>query len=151
MENKQLKKIKDKCQLFNQFLIDRAGMPAHLFEETNRLLEKAYHEKDLKVLKAADRDNYEQIRHMPPSLALEFKKRLKEILNIDFDIIDKIYSKNISKILKKGKIANAEEYNLILNYIDEIYVDSNKSDEVNRLNEFLKAYLVRSDNSRLAI
>ena len=140
MKNIELKILKDKCLLFNQFLINRAGVPAQLLEETNKLLEKAYQEKNIKALKAADSDNNEQVRHMPLQLALELKKLFKEKLNIDFDVVDKVRIKTIEKILKKGKISKPEEYELLLNRVDEIYADPNKTDEVKRLNELLAAY-----------
>ncbi|MES2654047.1 MAG: hypothetical protein V4620_00560 [Bacteroidota bacterium] len=141
MENNKLKQIKDKCELFNQFLIDRTGMPAQLFKETNKLLEKAYKEQDSKVLRAADNDINEQIKHMPILLALELKSILKEKLNIDFEIVDKLQIKAIEKVVKRGKINKPEEYELLLNRVEEIYTDLSLKDEVKQLNELLAAYV----------
>lgn len=140
MENIELKILKDKCLLFNRFLIERAGMHAPLFDETNNLLEKAYQEKNIKVLKDADSDINEQVKHMPLSLALELKKNFKEKLNIDFNVVEKVRIKTIEKILKKGEISSPEEYELLYNRVDEIYADPKKVDEIKRLNELLAAY-----------
>jgi TRAP-type mannitol/chloroaromatic compound transport system substrate-binding protein len=140
MENTQLKALKEKCQLFNQFMIEKAGMPAQLFEETNRLLEKAYDEKNIKILKAADADNNEQVKHMPLPLALELKSFLKQKLNIDFDVIDNLRIEAIEKVLQRGKIVNSQEYELLLNRVDEIYTDNSKKEDVKKINELLATY-----------
>lgn len=41
MQDLELKKLREKNLLFNQFLFERIGMPIEVFEEINRLIEKA--------------------------------------------------------------------------------------------------------------
>jgi hypothetical protein len=144
----ELKTLRDKCLLFNQFMIEKGGMSAALvealaeaFKESNRLIEKAYTGKDLKPLQAMNRDIDNQIlKHMSFQMASDIKRLFKEKLGIDFEEVDKTYKKVIEKIFKRGKIANTVEYELLENRLDEIYADPNKEGEVKQLNELLAAY-----------
>ena len=103
----EYKIVKGKCQLFNQFLIDRVGMPAQLFEETNKLLETAYQEKNIKALKAADSDMNEQIRHISLPLALEFKNFLKR----NWILISMYLIKKTKPLLSRGFNCSSLEKN----------------------------------------
>lgn len=144
MEATELKMLRDKCLLFNQFMIDTGAIPRELigaYHEANKLIETAYQEGKIRPLKAASNDIDDQvIRNMPLSMAFELKKLFKEKLNIDFEAVDKARVKAIQKILKKGKILIGEEHELVLNRIDEIYSDNSKADEVKQLNKLLTAF-----------
>lgn len=137
MEEYDLKKIKDKCLIFNQFIIERTGMPANFFQETDKILEKAVLDKNVSVLKSADNDVNDQVKHMPLKMALEIKSILKDRLNIDFDAVEELRLKTIYKVVKRGEILKDEEYELILGRVDEIHLDSSKSEELIRLNDLL--------------
>lgn len=141
----ELKTLRDKCILFNQFIAEKGGLPEQLdeaYKESNKLIESAYMEGKIKPLKSMSADIDDQvIRHMPLPMAQEFKNLFfKEKLNIDYNVVDKAQMKVIEKLLKKGKISNPNEYELLLNRIDEIYNDPNREAEVKRLNELLSAY-----------
>lgn len=140
----ELKTLRDKCILFNQFMAEKGGLPPQLaeaYKESNKLIESAYMEGKIKPLKSMSADIDDQvIRHMPLSMAQELKNLFKEKLNIDYDVVDKARMQAIEKLLKKGKISKPDEYELLLNRVDEIYADPNKADEVKRLNELLAAY-----------
>lgn len=140
----ELKTLRDKCLLFNQFMSEKGGLPPQLaeaYKESNKLIESAYLEGKKKPLKSMSADIDDQvIRHMPLSMAQELKNLFKEKLNIDYDVVDNARLKVIEKLLKKGKISKPDEYELLLNRVDEIYADTNREDEVKRINELLAAY-----------
>ena len=144
MEVTELKELRDKCILFNQFMIKRGDIPKKLigaYTESNRLLESAYQEGEIKPLRAASNDIDDQvIRHMPLSMALELKSFFKAKLGIDLDIFEKARLKSIEIILKKGKINNPQEYELLLNRVDEVHLNVSKAEEVERLNNLLLTY-----------
>lgn len=144
MKVTELKELRDKCILFNQFMIEKGTIPKELvdaYTESNRLLESAYQEGKIKPLRAASNDIDDQVvRHMPLSMALELKSFFKAKLGIDFDIFERARLKSIEKILKKGKINNPQEYELILNRVDEVYLDISKAEEIERLNNLLITY-----------
>lgn len=43
-------------------------------------------------------------------------------------------------VVKKGKISNASEYELLLTRVEEIYSDESKKEEVEKLNMLLADY-----------
>ena len=53
------------------------------------------------------------------------------------------FQEDIEKILKKGKISNPVEYELLLNRVDEICLDNSKSNEVIEINKILVNYHTR--------
>ncbi len=74
----ELKILRDKCLLFNQFMMEKGGLPSALNEayiESNKLIEDAFRDGNLKPLTAMSADIDDQVlRHMPISMALELKK-----------------------------------------------------------------------------
>ncbi|MET7000194.1 hypothetical protein [Chitinophaga defluvii] len=143
MENKELKLLRDKWFFFNQFLYGKEPTDPNIrnaLKETGRLIEDAYLTGKLKALKVTCRDIDEQVRHFPLPMALEFKKQIKEQLGIDYDVVDKMRLKAIERLLKKGKVSNPEDYELLLGRIDEIYADDNYNEEVERINKVLATY-----------
>ena len=140
----EFKMLRDKCLLFNQFMVEKGGLPPQLaeaYKESNRLIEKAYADGNPKPLKAMNKDIDNQVlQHMPLKMATDLKQLFKEKLEIDFEVVNKAYDKAIDKVLKKGKIINAEEYELLLNRVDEIYADPSREEEVQQLNNLLLAY-----------
>jgi hypothetical protein len=109
--------------------------------ETYRSVENAYQDEKMKPLKVMSLDIDDQvINHMPLTMAIEFKNLMKEKFQINYNTVDKDRIKAIKKILKKEKISNHEEYELIMNRIDEIFSDTTKAKELKSLNELLVNY-----------
>ena len=139
MGNVQLKALRDKCLLYNQFMIEGGHFPnelAEAFKNSNLLIEAAYKEGKIKPLQSMSNDIDSQVlRHMPLSMALNLKAVFMEKLNVNFEAVDKARIKMIDRILKKGKISNSEEYRLVLSRIDEIYSEPDKSEELGLLND----------------
>jgi len=144
MKNIELKALRDKCLLFNQFMIEGGYVPnelAEAFKDSNLLIEASYKDGKIQPLKSMSNDIDNQVlRHMPLSMALKLKAFFKEKLDVNFEAVDKARIKRIEKILKKGKISNPEEYGLVLSRIDEIYSEPSKSEEMKHLNELLLAF-----------
>jgi hypothetical protein len=137
MENIEL--LKNKILLFNYFLIEKLGMPRELFIETNNLIEIAYQEKNMKVLKSGDKEIYLQLKEMPLKMQLELKEIFKEKLNLDLDILEKLFDKSIQKIIKRGKILNDDEYIILLNKMDNL-TEVKTDDEIKKMNTLLIEY-----------
>ncbi|MET7000197.1 hypothetical protein [Chitinophaga defluvii] len=138
-----LKLLRDKWFFFNQFLYGNKPMQPELreaFKESERLVEDAYLTGKTRVLKAASNDIDAHVRDFPLPLALDFKKQIKEQLGIDYDVVDKMRLKAIERLLKKGKISNPEDYELLLGRVEEIYADDNYNEEVERINKVLATY-----------
>ena len=130
-----IKKLRDKCLLFNQFMINKGGVPSQLadaFERSNELIEKAYKEGEIKPLRSMSADIDEQVRHMPLAMALEIERIFKENLDI---VIDN--SKIIDAIVKRGKIRNEDEFRFIENEVSELCQTNIGSPEIDILKKML--------------
>lgn len=140
----ELKFLRDKCLLFNKYMIETGSFPSGLleaYEESKRLIEKAFLDGNLKSLQTMSRDIDNQVlKPMPTAMALKLKKIFKEKLGIEYVLVDKDYSNQIQKILKRGKILDDKEYELLLNRADEIHQDSEKSEELSQINILLSVY-----------
>lgn len=143
MIDKELDILKNKCLLFNQFMIEKGGFPLEMqssFVESNKLINEAYTNGKIKVLRAMSKDIDEQVlKHMSLSMTLELKAYFGR-LNIDFEAVDKARLKAIDKIVKKKKISGPGEYELIINRVDEIYDEPTRVEELNILNGLLLAF-----------
>lgn len=143
----ELKMLRDKCLLFNQFMSEKGGLPAQLaeaYKESNKLIKFAYSERNIKPLRSMCADIDDQInRHMPLTMAQEIKNIFKDNFHIDYTTSDKAKMKTVEKLLKKGEITRPDEYELLINRIDEIYEDPNSKGEIKRINELLKVYYLK--------
>lgn len=140
MKNNELEFLREKCLLFNQFMMEKvAPIQMHEFyKESNKLIEKAFKSQNLKPLQVMSKEiDRDILKHMPLPMAVEFKKFVSDKINIDFDAINKAHGKFIERLLKRGKISNEEEYRLILDRIDDIYSNKDNTDEVKQLNKLL--------------
>lgn len=144
MKSSELKLLRDKCLLFTGFAIQKLSDSPELikgFEENYRFVEKAYREEKIKPLKAmSDEIDNQVIHHMPLAMAVEFKKLIKEKLKINYDVIDKALKKAIERILESEKISTPEEYELVMNRIDEIFANTTRAKELKILNTLLVHY-----------
>lgn len=148
MENKinntEMKMLRDKCLLFNQFMIEKGGIPKGLigvYLESNIIIEKAFKKGKLKPLQIMSQDIDNQILyHMPSSMAYEFKQLLLEKTGVDYEKIDNVLNIEVKKIINKGVIESDYEYDLIMNRVETIYNNSEYSEEVEKLNSMLVNY-----------
>ncbi|WP_293916359.1 MULTISPECIES: hypothetical protein [unclassified Sphingobacterium] len=148
MSNKEkeveLKFLRDKCILFNQFMIKEGGIPSQLvsfFEDSNKLIESAYLEGKMKPLKSMNADIDNQImKHMPFPMAKKIKILFDERLGINYDLVSLDQKKSISAVIKRQKILTRYEYELLLERVDDICGDVNQEEELSKLNLLLAAY-----------
>lgn len=144
MTKSELELLKAKCLLCNRFMSEHGGFPVELkpaFEKSAEAIEKAYHNKDIRALKMASADIDDQVlRHMPVTMALELRKRFREELGINLETVAKLISDKVAKIIKRGKIADEIEYQLILNHIDEISQDQSQAKNTNIISRLLAVY-----------
>lgn len=65
---------------------------------------------------------------------------LKEKFGFDFGLINKKDIQKVKRIVKKGIIANADEYRFLLSRVDVIYDNKDYIDELNAINALLLTY-----------
>lgn len=141
MKDNEAKLLRDKCILFNQFMIEHGQLPESLadgYRESSRLIEDAFDNGKTRQLKVASADIDDQIlRHMPIEMASEFKKIFLSKLGIKYNIIENGRLADLNKIIKSGVIGDLADRELVLNRIDEIYSDNENKTELDILNELL--------------
>jgi hypothetical protein len=138
-QQEDLTLLRDKIMLYYQYCIDK-GMPASYFEEPKRLVDSAYMDGKVSVLRSGSRDVDMHIREMSLQQAIELKNIFEVQLNIDYTVMDQEGIKAINKIINKGTIATEEEYRLIRDRTNEIYADTDKQNEMRKLNDLLIKY-----------
>lgn len=140
----ELELLRDKCVFYTQFVIQKlSSSPESIqgLEETYRFILEAYEMKRIKPLRAFSADIDDQVlRHMPLAIAVEFKNLIKEKLKIDYADVEKAFARVIDRILKNQKISNSQEYELVVNRIDEIFTDHTKAEELKMLNNLLTEF-----------
>ena len=109
-----------------------------LMEQTKEILERAYEKKDIKQLKGINKELDVWLREMfRPDEKEELSRLLKEKFGEDTKQVDLKRIEKINKIVKRGKINNKNEYELLLQRVEEIYSDDSKNEEVTELNKLL--------------
>jgi hypothetical protein len=80
------------------------------------------------------------VGYLSPSDYKYLNDQLLEKFGNDIDNTEEKNTIKITKIIKRGKINNENEYRLILNRAEEIYHDKNKKSILDQLNELLAKY-----------
>lgn len=70
-------------------------------------------------------------------MAMHLAKFFREKMGINLVETDKLRLKIIEKTLKKGAITSDHEYEILQDYIEEIYADPDRNEEINWINKLL--------------
>ena len=114
-------------------------------EHLRKPTEEAYANKNIKLLRAMDKELNNEIVEMPKihkeELALLFKEKLGE----DIYQTDAKRLKKIEKIKQRGEIKTKAEYGLIQQREEEIYADENMASEAELLRNLLVDFIKKTD------
>jgi|GEM_PF-896414 len=94
----------------------------------------------LKGLRMAFNDTNEMAMDAPPAIQEEVNKILRDKFGKDLMTYSKKIQKKITQIRQVGKISNVDEYSLIMSYIDTIYNEESKREELDILNSLLLSW-----------
>jgi hypothetical protein len=136
---KELEQIKEWCLTILNFMTSKnSNMP--IINQTKDVVVETYNNQNIKGLRYCNKD----INEWAKSLSQSDLDELNNLLRNKFgeDLVkdsSKILTK-IKQIVKNGKIANEDEYRLLLSRVDEIYDNVNKKSEVETLNKLLADY-----------
>lgn len=90
--------------------------------------DKAFEKKDMKYLKALNKEISVVINESSSERRQELNKRIETEAGIDAEEAEKTRLKKLQTILKRGKIKNRDEYELIHSRIDELVHHRPKDD-----------------------
>lgn len=136
-ENNQneLDLLKNWCLTIVNFLIELDG-ESPIFSELKSVINKSYDVKNLKALRHCKKDINEWARGIP----IQETSKLNILLLEKFGESLEVSKRKIELILKKGKINSQEEYNILLNKVEDIYDKDGKENEIETLNKLLAQY-----------
>ena len=88
----------------------------------------AFEKKDLKYLKALDREITISINEYPLEYRREINRRIEAEVGINVEEVEKKRLKKLQTIIKRGSIRNRDEYELVHSRLDELIHDVAKDD-----------------------
>ena len=139
----EMEHIKDWCVVVLDFITAKNANFKEFAEPTKDNLNKYYKSNSQRLYKGFQQ-SYNEINEMakalPPSEYEELNAILRDRFGKDLMNINPVAEKKIAYVVKKGKISNASEYELLLNRVEEIYSDESKKEEVEKLNALLADY-----------
>jgi hypothetical protein len=136
---RELAYIKDWCLTIMDFIFSKSDQPL-ILAVFNDAINNGYDTQNLRGMRYVYRDTSEWGRGLSLRDIEELNKILYEKFGEDLNTCSKRDLSKINKIIKKGKIANENEFRIVLSRIDEIYHDSAKNEEIEILNMLLRKY-----------
>ena len=110
------------------------------YRNVRNTIEEAYKKGNLAVLREGSKDFTYQLREMPFKDVIELGEILKRELGEDLAIVEKQRIAAIKRVVKRGKILNLDEYELLSRRADEIYEYPDMADDLERINSLLVAF-----------
>jgi hypothetical protein len=133
----ELTGIRDWCIAIIHFMRDLS--PSDLFDQTEEVINATYQRGDLRGLKTVSKDVNEWVG----GLSRKDRQKLNQLLQSRFGKTlreDALSRNEVSGILRRGRISDEHEYQLLVSRSDEIYADDSKKDELERINSLLVEY-----------
>jgi hypothetical protein len=129
--------IKSQMILFNDFLKRKFGFLDDFFDI--KLLDQAYQEKNMKVIKSANNEILVFTKQMPLLMQLELRDLFIDKTGVNIEVLQKLFDNKIDKLIKKSKIDNNDEYLLLIEKMDDL-TDFKTEEEVEKINTMLINY-----------
>lgn len=137
--NPELEYLRKRCLIILRYFYEKYGQ-LEIYQNAMAAMEIEFKNDNLKVLRHTSKDMSSWLSEMPVKDSLELASILKRELGEDISMIEKKCLDAINKVLRKGRISNLEEYELLASRVDEIYADTSMSDQVFLLNRLLNEY-----------
>lgn len=135
----ELAALRDRCVAIVRF-IGELGPPAALFAQTEEAINAAFERGDLRGLKMVSKDVGEWASGLSPSAQQKLDDVLRSRFGTGLREAGEEAHRELTRIFKRGTIADAEEYRLLSHRADEIHSDGSKSAELKKINELLAAF-----------
>ena len=100
----------------------------NFFQREKKRIDKAYEEKDERLLRTLDKEMMAGINEYPLEYRRMIYKRIEAATGESAEKIEKAYFKKLEKILKRGVIKDREEYELVHSRIDELVHNTPEDD-----------------------
>lgn len=140
-KNSDLFLMKEWCMTIYDFIstfIEESSMTVNFFQEC---LLKAEKEKDIRLMKEIYQETIIMVREtFTPELIQKLNTLLKD--KYEYAISDEIYKDSlaIKKIIKRGKIRNDREFEIVKRREEEIYDDDSQKEYAESLRKLMAEY-----------
>ena len=139
IQQKELVRLKEQCLTILNFMIEKNGeLP--LFDQFKNIIHETFEQKNISGLKYLNKDIIEWANGLSQIDFASLQELLIKKFGTNMSKSDDKIIIEINRILKRGKINNKEEYNLLLEEVEEIYLDIDKKDKVEVINNLLASY-----------
>ena len=139
IQQKELVRLKEQCLTILNFMIEKNGeLP--LFDQFKNIIHETFEKKNISGLKYLSKDIIEWAKGLSQIDFASLQELLIKKFGTNMSQSDDKIIIEINRILKRGKINNKEEYNLLLEEVEEIYLDIDKKDKVEVINNLLASY-----------
>lgn len=114
--------------LISDWYIPYTDLRKNFFQREKKRIDKAYEEKDERLLRTLDKEMMAGINEYPLEYRRMIYKRIEAATGESAEKIEKAYFKKLEKILKRGVIKDREEYELVHSRIDELVHNTPEDD-----------------------
>jgi hypothetical protein len=135
---RELKRLRDASLIIINFCwqsSDQEVAPL-IFGNLRNVVNQTYEEGNLRGMRIIFGDMTE----MSKGMRKEQIDSLNHILKKEFGVDLYNNKKKVDAILAKGVIKNRSDYKLVFDYLEEIYADESKTDEIAKVNHLLEEY-----------
>lgn len=141
LRDAELLRLRDWCFIVVQFL--REIEPGFDRERSlERSYEAGYQTRNLRGFRAAARDLLEMVEDIPASHKARLEERLRERFGTGLEPDREAMQQELTRVLKRGRIANEREFHLLRARARELEPES---DECQRINSLLFRYETRNE------
>lgn len=132
----ELAELSGKYLTILEFMISKYGNMQG-FIMTKEIFNRVVNQNNIAGLRHMFNDLIEWAKGMRITEIEELNQLLKQKFNADLKDVSKQTSKRIVKIIQKGKITTEDEFRIMISYVDEIYDDPKRKNELQIINQLL--------------
>jgi len=135
---KELHLLKEKCSIILKTIFEDSPADISMLDQYEKVINACCQKNDIKGLRMVAKDIEEWTKGLDQAKKDKIDEKLKLKFNIGSSIDEE--ERNVSRILKNGKINTDSEYRLMINWVEVIYADQSKKDELNKINFLLSKF-----------
>lgn len=138
VQSEELEHLKNWSLIIIRYMDEVSGPDSFAFKKFEDAILETYEKENLKGMKVILNDLRQWIKSLPKAHIDVVNQRLKAKFGRDLNTDDS--AKKIRRIIERMGIKNLQEYRLIMDYFDEIYMDDTKKEEIEKVNSILEEY-----------
>jgi hypothetical protein len=139
----ELKYKKEWCLTILNFMLEKYGNTTLFLNQMKEVVNEIYNTRNYRGMGYCYKDINEWAKSLPLSDVQKLDSALKDKFGEGLQKQHEKDNTKIDSIIKIGRIANEDEYRLILNYVDEISINKFRTKEAEILNRLIVEFISR--------